>query len=108
MSRTNRFIYLIRDTYHMKIRDMLVLPAAKILLVLVEGPKNDKEILSILQMSSTTYYENITWLLAHGFIQKTADGYILTDKAKKQLVTVFLPLLTYIEKLKEITTVSVT
>nr|WP_187395284.1 transcriptional regulator [Sulfolobus islandicus] len=92
----------------MKIRDMLVLPAAKILLVLVEGPKNDKEILSILQMSSTTYYENITWLLAHGFIQKTADGYILTDKAKKQLVTVFLPLLTYIEKLKEITTVSVT
>jgi predicted transcriptional regulator len=93
----------------MKIRDMLVLPSAKILLVLVEGPKNDKEILSILQMSSTTYYENITWLLAHGFIQKTPDDkYVLTDKAKQQLVSVFLPLITYIDKLKEITTVSTT
>ena len=93
----------------MKIRDMLVLPSAKILLVLVEGPKNDKEILSILQMSSTTYYENITWLLAHGFIQKTPDDkYVLTDKAKKQLVNVFLPLFRYIEKLKETAAVSTT
>lgn len=58
-------------------------------------------------MSSTTYNENITWLLAHGFIQKTSDGrYILTDKAKQQLVNVFLPLLSYIDKLKEIVTVS--
>ena len=87
---------------------MLVLPSAKILLVLVEGSKNDKEILSILQMSSTTYYENITWLLAHGFIQKTPDDkYVLTDKAKK-LVNVFLPLFRYIEKLKETAAVSIT
>ncbi|BAB66398.1 hypothetical protein STK_13390 [Sulfurisphaera tokodaii str. 7] len=107
MTRTKRFIYLIRDTYHMKIRDMLVLPSAKILLVLLDGPKNDKEIVSILKMSSTTYNENITWLLAHGFIQKTSDGrYILTDKAKQQLVNVFLPLLKYIDKLKETIAVS--
>jgi len=93
----------------MKIRDMLVLPSAKILLVLVEGPKNDKEILSILQMSSTTYYENITWLLAHGFIQKDEDGrYVLTDRAKQQLINVFMPLFKYIDKLKETTALSIT
>jgi predicted transcriptional regulator len=93
----------------MKIRDMLVLPSAKILLVLVEGPKNDKEILSILQMSSTTYYENITWLLAHGFIQKDEDGrYVLTDRAKQQLINVFMPLFRYIDKLKETAAVSTT
>jgi predicted transcriptional regulator len=93
----------------MKIRDMLVLPSAKILLVLVEGPKNDKEILSILQMSSTTYYENITWLMAHGFIQKDEDGrYVLTDRAKQQLINVFMPLFGYIDKLKETAAVSIT
>ena len=93
----------------MKVRDMLVLPSAKILLLLIDGPKNDKEIVSTLKMSSTTYNENITWLLAHGFVQRTSDGkYILTDKAKQQLVNVFLPLIRYIDKLKETTTVSIT
>ncbi|ARM76116.1 transcriptional regulator [Acidianus manzaensis] len=86
----------------MKIRDILVLPSAKILLVLLDGPKNDKEIVSTLKMSSTTYNENITWLLAHGFIQKIDSKYSLTDKAKQQLVNVFLPLVPYIERLKEL------
>jgi len=92
----------------MKIRDMLVLPSAKILLLLLDGPKNDKEIVSILKMSSTTYNENITWLLAHGFVQKDEDGrYVLTDKAKQQLINVFMPLFRYIEKLKETAVVSI-
>ncbi|QGA54549.1 winged helix DNA-binding protein [Sulfolobus sp. E5-1-F] len=85
----------------MKIRDQLMYPTAKILLVLLDGPKTDKEIREILGMSLTTYHENITWLIANGYIEKKEERYTLTEKARQQLIKTFLPFSRYIEKLKE-------